>query len=303
MVLVLKIMNVLITGGTGLVGSAIIKQLVARGDNVINLSTSKKSSEKGIKHVYWNPANGEVAEHIPHADAVINLAGYSVANKWTKDNKEKIIRSRMDSTFLLMEIIRKMDKKPNVLVSTSASGYYAPSLLEQNETAPAGSGFLSELCIDWENATNIANDLGIRRVILRVGVVLAKGEGALGKMLPFFKIGAGSAIGNGKQYMSWIHLNDLANMYIHALDKENMRGVYNACTPQPVTNKEYSKTLANTIHRPFFFPNIPVFFLKFLFGEMSSMLLNSQRLSAQKIISSGFIFQFPDIKNALKDLL
>lgn len=296
-------MKILITGGTGLVGSAIIQKLIARGDEVINLSTSKTSSSNGIRHIKWNPKKGEISESIPQVDAVINLAGYSVANKWTKENKAKIVDSRLDSTSLLMRIISEMQNKPEVIVTTSASGYYAPSYLVQDENSPAGTGFLSELCVDWENATLKAEELGIRRVILRVGVVLAKGEGALGKMLPFFKLGAGSATGSGKQYMSWIHLDDLANMYVHAIDHKDVSGSYNACSPSPVTNYEYSKTLAKTIHRPFFFPNVPKFALDLLFGEMSSMLLNSQRLSAQKIIQTGFTFRFSAIKTALKDLL
>lgn len=296
-------MKILITGGTGLVGSAIIQKLIARGDEIINLSTSKSSISNGVQHIMWNPKKGEIKESIPQVDAVINLAGYSVANKWTTENKAKIIDSRMQSTELLMRIIRELPQKPKVIVTTSASGYYAPSYLVQDENAPAGTGFLSELCVDWENATLKAEELGIRRVILRVGVVLAKGEGALGKMLPFFKLGVGSATGSGKQYMSWIHLQDLADMYIHAIDNEQVSGSYNACSPNPVTNYEYSKTLAKTIHRPFFFPNVPKFALDLLFGEMSSMLLNSQRLSAQKIIQTGFHFKFTEIKSALKDLL
>lgn len=298
-------MKVLITGGTGLVGSSIIKKLIARGDEVINLTTRKsKEGQTGkIQNIYWNPDDTSIAlPVIDQVDAVINLAGYNVANRWTEKTKALIVSSRMNTTRQLMKLISNMSQKPRVMVSTSASGYYTSSDSMQDETAKPGSGFLADLCVDWEREALKAKDHSIRTVIIRVGVVLAANDGAVAKMLPFFKLGLGSATGSGKQWMSWIQLEDLSNMYIHALDFP-MEGVYNGNAPQNVTNDEYSKVLAQTLKRPYFLPNIPAFFLKLLFGEMSSMLLNSQRISAQRIQDAGFKFQYPTIREALAHTL
>lgn len=295
-------MKVLITGGTGMVGSAIIAPLLRRGDEVYNLTTFRHHSIPGVHSIYWNPDESCVEGNVPLVDAVIHLAGFNIACKWTPENKEKIVSSRLGSTQLLMDILGKMEVKPRVLVSTSAAGYYASSGQLLTEDTPPGSGFLSDLCVHWENATSVANDLQIRRVILRVGIVLAKDNGALKKMSPLFRVGLGSDFGNGKQYMSWIHLEDLAGMYIYAIDQPHVRGIFNACAPVPVTNHEFSRALAKALHRPAFLPGIPAFMLKRFAGEMSSMLLDSQRMHSERIRQTGFTFRFNDLPSALSDL-
>lgn len=298
-------MKILISGGTGLVGTAIINKLLQRGDQIINLTTQKNlpSGSENLTHVYWNPSEGVLdGSIIEETDAVINLAGFNVANRWSEKNKKLIVDSRMQSTHLLVEACLKAQNKPKVFISTGASGFYSSSLALQNENSPAGTGFLADLSLKWEQATDSLDASGIRRVILRVGVVMDKKDGAVAKMVPFFKLGLGSATGSGEQYMSWIHLSDLANMYIHAIDHSEINGIYNAVAPTPVTNAVYSKALAKAMKVPFFLPNVPSFFLKLLFGEMSSMLLNSQNISSEKIMKSGFVFQYATIDEALQNL-
>lgn len=298
-------MKVLISGGTGLVGTAIIKKLIERGDDVINLTTRKeiKASSENLSHVYWNPSQGVFDGNIIESvDAVINLAGFNVANRWTPQNKQLIVDSRMQSTSLLVDACIRAARKPKVFVSTGASGFYASSFETQDENASAGKGFLSDLSLQWEKAIAPLNATSMRTVILRVGVVMDKKDGAVAKMVPFFKLGLGSATGTGKQFMSWIHLEDLANMYLYALDHASVHGTYNAVAPAPVTNAQYSKALAKAMGVPFFLPNVPSFVLKMIFGEMSTMLLNSQNISSQKIQQAGFVFRYPTIDAALQQL-
>ncbi len=298
-------MKVLISGGTGLVGSEIIRKLLERGDEVYNLTTRKNypSTQKGLTHIYWNPEQGMFNSSIlENVDAIINLAGFNVANRWTEQNKKKIVDSRMHSTKLLVDGCLKATHAPKIFISTGASGYYSSSFHLQDETASAGQGFLADLSEQWERVLQPLKSMPIRSVILRVGVVMDKKDGAVAKMVPFFNLGLGSATGSGKQWMSWIHLHDLANMYLFALDQPNIQGVYNAVAPAPVTNAAYSKALAHALNRPFFLPAIPEFALKLLFGEMSSMLLNSQNISSKKIQEAGFKFQYQTIDSALQQL-
>lgn len=296
-------MKVIITGGSGLVGTRITELLLARGDEVINLTTQKKlaSHKDGLTHVYWNPSQAMLEKNeLEGADAAINLAGYNVSNRWTADNKKKIVESRIDSTRLLVQTIKSLDAAPKILVSTSASGYYPSSQMRQEEDATAGSGFLSELSQKWEQeAEQISNKSKL--CILRVGVVLSENGGALAKLLPLFKWGLGSALGSGKQMMSWIHIDDLAKMYIHCIDQE-LSGIFNASSPEPVSNYTFSKSLATALKKPFFLPAVPAFVLKIVLGEMSSMLLVSQNLSSQKIVSTGFQFEYSNIDDAFTQI-
>ncbi|MEZ4799664.1 MAG: TIGR01777 family oxidoreductase [Flavobacteriales bacterium] len=296
-------MKVIITGGSGLVGTRITQLLLERGDEVINLTTQKDltSNMKGLTHVYWNPSKSILDKlSIEGADAAINLAGYNVSNRWTSDNKKKIVESRLESTQLLVQTMRSLDVAPRILVSTSASGYYPSSQMQQEENATAGSGFLSELSQKWEQS---AEQIGSKSklCILRVSVVLSKKGGALAKLLPLFKWGLGSALGTGRQMMSWIHIDDLAKMYIHCIDQQ-LNGIYNACSPAPVTNYTFSKSLATALKKPFFLPAVPAFVLKLVLGEMSSMLLESQNLSSQKIVGTGFRFEYFNIDQAFSQI-
>lgn len=298
-------MNILITGGTGFIGKQLIQQLIQDGHSVTNLTTQENQerivSEK-LKHVYWNPSKKTISKNFdPKADAVINLAGFSVANKWNPTNKALMISSRIQSTEFLCEIIHAMEIKPTVFVGASASGFYKNSDQIQDETATKGTGFLSDLTFEWEQSSSEL-DKSIRKIHLRIGVVLSAKDGALKKLTPIFKAGIGSAVGNGKQYMSWVHETDLVQMFVHCATAPVASGAYNATAPAPVTNFEFSKTLANVLRRPFFLPTVPAFVLKILFGEMSQLVLVSQRLSSDKIRSTGFQFKFNQIQEALTNI-
>lgn len=297
-------MKILISGGSGLVGSHLINVLTQRGHQVINLSTrALQSNLPQVKHVQWNPEKNELdLSAFDGVDGVINLAGYNVANRWTEKNKALMISSRLNSTQLLVNSIKQLQHKPKVFVSASAVGIYNSSLALQTEEASPAQGFLADLTMQWELASLPLNQ-DLRRCILRIGVVLDKHDGAIAKMLPFFNLGLGSATGSGNQYMSWIHLHDLANMFVYALENEHIVGTYNATAPSPVTNKEFSKSLAEALGKPFFFPAVPAFGMKLLFGEMATMLLNSQNISSKKILDAGFTFAYPELKPALHQLL
>ena len=223
-------MNILISGGSGLVGTNLISKLTSKGHTIVNLTTNPKKvgKTKNISNVYWNPAKGEIDKtQVENIDAVINLAGFNISNKWTEANKKEMIDSRVESTALLVKAVLESSSKPSVFISTSASGYYVASPNAMTEESLAGKDFLSTMSTLWEKETDALNQTSIRKVIFRVSVVIDKNDGAVGKMLPFFKLGLGAAIGSGKQMMSWIHLDDLTNMYIHALES-NISGAYNA---------------------------------------------------------------------------
>lgn len=294
-------MNILVSGGSGLVGSATIQLLLENGHTIYNLTTQKalRSEHAKVHHIYWNPRTGEVeTSAIPAIDAVVNLAGFSVANKWTKENKEKMISSRIESTRLLV----KISGQAHTFVSASASGIYRDTDEWQDEQSAFANDFLAQLSITWEEEAQKARVNGARVALLRIGVVLDQREGALGKMIPFFKMGLGSAVGRGSQYMSWIHLHDLARMLVFAVENKTIEGAYNAVAPAPVTNKQISKSLAKALNRPFFLPNVPAFALRLAFGEMADMLFTSKRLKSEKIQQAGFTFQFPDVDSAMRDL-
>lgn len=297
-------MNILISGGSGLVGTSLISKLTSKGHTIVNLTTNPKKvgKTKNISNVYWNPAKGEIDKtQVENIDAVINLAGFNISNKWTEANKKEMIDSRVESTALLVKAVLESSSKPSVFISTSASGYYVASPNAMTEESPAGKDFLSTMSTLWEKETDALNQTSIRKVIFRVSVVIDKNDGAVGKMLPFFKLGLGAAIGSGKQMMSWIHLDDLTNMYIHALES-NISGAYNATADIQCTNKEFSKALSKALNRPFFLPNIPKFVLQILFGEMSILLFQERNLSNQKIKSTGFTFKYANIQSALNSI-
>jgi len=298
-------MNVLITGGTGFIGKQLIQLLLEEGHAVTNLSTQRKQEGKvsnQFQHVYWNPSSKEInKELIPEIHAVIHLAGFSVANKWTAANKALMVSSRISSTEFLCEIVNEMKVAPSVLVGASASGFYKNSDQVQDETALKGTGFLSDLTEEWEKASASLHS-SIRKIHLRIGVVLSANDGALKKLTPIFKAGIGSAVGDGKQYMSWVHERDLVALFSYCISYNVPSGAYNATSGGPVTNTEFSRTLARVLGRPFFLPKTPAFFLKLIFGEMAQLVLVSQRLSNKKITDAGFHFQFNTILEALTNI-
>lgn len=298
-------MNVLVTGGTGFIGKQVIQLLLEEGHDVTNLTTQKNQERRvseNFRHVFWNPHAKELhAELIPEIHAVIHLAGFSVANKWTQANKELMISSRIESTHFLCDFLNSLQKKPKIFVGASASGFYKNSYDWQDETSEKGSGFLSDLTNQWEKASDALHE-SIRKIHLRIGVVLSARDGALKKLTPIFKAGLGSAVGNGNQFMSWIHEDDLVRLFTHCISNDLKPGAYNATAPNPVTNKKFSKTLAQALHRPFFLPNTPEFILRILFGEMSQLVLVSQRLSSVKTESTGFNFHHKTIEDALNTI-
>ncbi|MFM2316124.1 MAG: hypothetical protein RLZZ155_456 [Bacteroidota bacterium] len=298
-------MNVLVTGGTGFIGKQIIYALLEKGHSVTNLTTQRKQegivSEK-FQHVYWNPTSKEINKSLlSHIEGVIHLAGYSVANKWSAANKALMVSSRISSTEFLCELLNEMDVPPAVIVGASASGFYKNSHEIQDETAAVGTGFLADLTAQWENASASLHP-SIKNIHLRIGVVLSANDGALKKLTPIFKAGIGSAVGDGQQYMSWVHENDLVRLFIHCLENSVESGIYNATSDTPVTNFEFSKCLAQVLHRPFFLPKVPSFVLRILFGEMSQLVLVSQRLSNKKTRDTAFEFQYKNITPALEAL-
>ena len=299
-------MNILISGGTGLVGRALVPILQSQGHNVTILTTRKSMSgntREGVRYIWWNPARHEFpAQEMEWADGIVHLAGYSVANRWTEENKKRMVASRVDSTEVLVQAALQAVRKPHWFISAGAIGYYPSSSDWQDEQAPMGSGFLADLCHHWEELSQPLETAGIRRIVLRIGVVLDRHEGALKQMLPLFRLGLGAPVGHGRQWMSWIHLHDLVRAIAHLAKHPEARGIYNAVAPEPVTNRDFSKELARSLGRKGLLPPVPAFMLRLIFGEMSSMVLASQRISCDKLQHTGFVFQYPRLKEALNSL-
>jgi hypothetical protein len=258
------------------------------------------------REIHWDPDAGKIdAQELNGIDAMIHLAGENIAgHRWTKEFKEKILKSRADGTRLLCHALAKLEMRPSVLVSASATGYYGNRGDELvNESSPNGSGFLAEVCREWEAATKPARDAGIRVVNLRIGPVLSPKGGALAKMLPPFRAGLGGVIGSGKQYLSWITLDDMVSAIEFVLQSEQIRGPVNAVTPDAVTNYEFTKTLGRVLSRPTIFP-MPAFAARLAFGEMADeMLLGGIRVEPRTLVSAGFKFAYPQLEPALRHLL
>jgi hypothetical protein len=255
--------------------------------------------------VYWNPAAGEIdAAKLEGFDAVVHLAGEPITGRWNATKKTAIRESRVKGTRLLCEALARLSKRPRVLIAASASGYYGDRGDEVlREESGAGSLFLSQVCQEWEAATKAAAESGIRVVNLRFGFILSRAGGGLAKMLPAFKMGAGGKIGSGKQYMSWIAIDDLLQIILFATTAETVNGPVNAVAPNPVTNLAFTKTLARVLGRPAIFP-MPAFAVRLAFGEMGEeLLLASARIEPTRLLSAGYQFRFPELEGALRHLL
>ena len=296
-------MKVLISGSTGLIGSALFSSLEDRGHEVNRLV---RKEPKGSNEIFWDPKNGKLdCSTIEGFDGVVHLAGENVGNgRWTQTKKEKIRQSRIQGTTLLSQSLSQCSIPPRVLVCASAIGFYGDRGEENlDETSSSGFGFLPEVCEQWERSTQPANDKGIRVVKLRIGVVLSSEGGALKKMLFPFKMGGGGILGNGKQYFSWITLGDVVGAICHALQSEQLKGPVNAVSPNPVSNREFTKTLGKVLHRPTVLP-IPAFAAKLAFGQMADeLLLASTKVNPKALQESGFHFRDPKIEGALKNVL
>ncbi|MFT5049846.1 MAG: hypothetical protein ACI8QZ_001239 [Chlamydiales bacterium] len=293
--------RVLVSGASGLVGQALLKRLANGGRPGTKLVRSSASEGE----VLWDPASGYIDQASIAADAVVHLAGENIADgRWSQSKMKAIRDSRIRGTRLLAESLARLEKPPEVLISASAIGFYGDRGDEVlTERSPAGSGFLAEVCQEWEASTRAAQDAGIRVVHLRIGVVLARQGGALGKMLLPFKLGLGGRIGNGKQFMSWIALDDLVSAICHAVDDKRLSGPVNASAPFPVTNGDFTRTLGGVLRRPTF-AAMPEFAARALIGRMADdLLLASIRVYPQILLYSEFVFGEPRLEGALRATL
>lgn len=299
-------MKILITGGTGMVGSYLCKKLKEKGHEVAILSR-KGNKEGEITSYTWNLEKNEIdGEAIDWADGIIHLAGANIGEKrWSESRKKLIIDSRVKTGELIFNKLKEQNKKLECFISASAIGYYGAISVDKifTETDPPGNDFLGETCRKWEEMADKFIDLGIRTVKLRTGVVLSQKGGALARMMNPVKLGFGSALGSGKQYLPWIHIDDLCNIYIKAIEDNQMNGAYNAVAPDHKTNKEFTRILASILQKPFWFPNIPAFILRIIFGKMAKLFLEGSKVSSDKILEAGYQFNFPNLETALNQLL
>lgn len=296
-------MKILMTGSSGLVGSALIPVLREAGHEVTKLV---RSAPKSADEVQWDPQIGiRELTRLEGMDAVIHLAGENIAaGRWNADQKERIRESRVRGTQTLCHALTQLALPPKVLLSASALGFYGDRGEEVlSEESAAGRGFLSEVCVAWEAATQPAEKSGLRVVLLRIGIVLSPTGGPLAKMALPFKLGLGGVIGSGQQYMSWIALDDLIGAITHALTTEAVRGPLNCVAPHPVTNREFTKTLGGALRRPTIFP-VPAFVLRLMLGEMADeLLLSGARLEPKRLLETQFQFRYPRLDEALGAVL
>ena len=303
-------MKILITGATGLVGTKLVETLILQGhDDIRILSTNKKRASKSIPFPVdikkWNPLNSEIEENsLDDVDIIFHLAGESVADgRWSQERKERILKSRTLGTQILLNEIRKSNTTPTKFISSSAVGIYGNTHDRLITTeSKLGEGFLAEVCKQWEGNLYEHNIDGMIAHVMRTGIVLSLDGGALTKMLPPFKMGAGGRLGSGKQYMSWIHIDDLVNAFIYLMENECRSFAYNGVAPTPVTNTEFTKVLGRVLKRPTISP-VPSFMLKLLFGEMSDILLEGQNVVPNNLIKDGLKFKFEKLDDALENIL
>jgi uncharacterized protein (TIGR01777 family) len=296
-------MKILIGGSSGLVGTALMKSLEAQGHDIFRLVRRAPQSKTEVE---WSPDRYSIAlARIEGFDAVINLAGESIAEgRWTEEKKRRIRESRVKGTKLLGDALANLTVPPKTFICASAIGYYGNRGDEiLTETSAPGTDFLADVCVEWEKATALAVEKGIRVVNARLGVILDTEAGALAKVLPPFRMGLGGKIGNGKQWMSWIALADAVGALDFALEQNSLRGPVNYVAPNPVTNAEFTKTLGRVLSRPTLFP-IPAFGVKLIFGDMGeALLLGGQRVKPAQLDANGFQFQYPQLETALSSIL
>ncbi|MCB0445598.1 MAG: TIGR01777 family oxidoreductase [Gelidibacter sp.] len=300
-------MKILVTGATGLVGKEIVRQCIETHMSVHYLTTSKRKIENkpNYKGFYWNPEQQIIdTACFDEVDAIINLAGASISKRWTTAYKTKIINSRLQSLQLLKQSLKNNEHSVKQLISASAIGIYPNSLTNYYDESfsETSQNFLGQVAEAWETAADSFSEVSIDVAKVRIGLVLDKNEGALPQMMRPIKFGLGSAFGHGEQWQSWIHISDLAGIFITILEQE-LEGIYNAVAPNPITNTELTKAIAKTLHKPLFLPNIPKSVMRLVLGDMHTLLFESQRVSSKKIEKNGFNFQFSNIQPALEDLL
>jgi uncharacterized protein (TIGR01777 family) len=297
-------MRILITGGTGLIGRHLCKALLAQGHLLTVLSRSPETVAVKCGAAVQAMASLEEWRADRTFDAVVNLAGEPIVDAYWSEKRKQVLRdSRIALTERLVQCIASVKQKPTVLLSGSAVGYYGDGGdSELDESSNAGPDFAADLCRDWEEAALVAENHGVRVCMLRTGLVLSEDGGLLGRMLLPFKLGLGTRLGDGKQWMSWVHIDDYVQMVLSLLDDELSRGPFNMTAPQPVTNAEFTRTLAHTLHRPAIFA-APGRVLRLAMGERASLLLEGQRVLPTRLAAAGYQFKFPDLASALNDVL
>jgi len=297
-------MKILVTGSTGLVGSAVVPFLTTGGHQVVRLM--RGTSTTTADQISWNPTQGTIeANKLEGIDAVVHLGGDNIAHgRWTDSKKQLIRDSRVQSTHLLAKTLASLSKPPRVLLSASAIGFYGDRGDEvMTEASSPGSSFLCNVCREWEEATAPAREAGIRVINLRIGVVLTPKGAALKKMLTPFKLGLGGVVGSGRQWWSWVALDDVLRAILFCLSNETVSGPVNCVAPECLTNRDFTKTLGRVIRRPTLFP-MPAFIVKTIFGEMGEeLLLGSNRIAPNKLLQSGYQFAHPQLEPALRHLL
>lgn len=301
--------RIIVTGATGLIGQKLVSAFIQRGDEVIIFSRNAVKAKTIIpnakEYVEWDYNKPELWEsNLENSDAVVHLAGTNLfAKRWNDNFKSEILKSRQMSTKNLVDAIKSCSYKPQVFISASGVGFYGDcgdTILD--ESSSAGNDFLADVCKVWEGESKRVEAAGVRSVQIRTGLVLSTEDGALKQMLPPFKFFIGGPLGNGKQWASWIHIDDMIRIYLHAIDNTKLRGAVNAASPNPVRMKEFANILGKVLHRPSLFP-VPKFVLKIVVGKAAEVVTGSQRVDVQKLLSSGFKFKFDFIKEALKNLL
>lgn len=300
-------MRVLITGATGLIGKKLVALLLQKGIFVHYLTTSKsKIKNKDNYHgFYWNPQQGIIDENcFLNVDVIVHLAGASISKRWTNSYKQELVESRVLSSNLLFKVLKDNPNQVKQIISASGISIYPNSntVIYTEESLEKDDSFLGNLVVKWEDSVDIFNMLHIKVCKIRTGIVLSKKGGALTEMIKPIKLGLGSSYGNGKQVISWIHIDDLVGIYNLTI-QNSLEGIYNAVASNPVTNKELIHTIAKVLHKPLFLPAIPKFVFKLLLGEMHQLLFTNQKISNQKIINDGYVFKYNSVKPALINIL
>ncbi len=300
-------MKILITGATGLIGSKLVEQLLAKNHTIHYLTTSKDKvkTEVNYKGFYWNPITNEIDINcFNEVETIIHLAGATIAKRWTSSYKKEIIDSRVKSSALLFNSLKSISHSVKHIISASGTAIYPESfdMVYEETTTETANDFLAGVVKKWEDSVALFEALSIKVSKLRTGVVFAQKGSAFQEMIKPVKFGFGSLMGNGNQVQSWIHIDDLVKVYVHVLEK-SLEGIFNAVAPNPVTNKEFTITVAKKLKKPLLMFKIPQFLMKLVLGEMSFLLFSSKRLSAQKIKNSGFQFDYPTLESSLDNLL
>ena len=299
-------MRIVLAGGTGFIGRALRAKLLSAGHEVIALTRQSSVGEtKGETFVAWDGRTaGEWATHFDGADAVINLSGENIAAKrWTPSRKQKILSSRVDATRAIVEAIKRARKKPAVLISASAVGYYGDaSDLELTEASAKGEGFLAEICEQWESEAHKAGPLGVRVILARLGPVLGEKGGMLSKMIPPFRFFVGAPLGTGRQWIPWVHRDDVTGIFLFMLEHRELSGPVDVTGPVPMTLSEFCSILARVLNRPCWCP-VPGFVLRLLVGERAELVLTSQRVLPQKLLEAGYEFQHVSLRSAFESIL